>query len=169
MKTYLRLETPFEWVRVNGQTVEAFGQVPSLDDYPLQGDDEVIGVVSGEWLTTHQVTLPAKSKKQFNAALPYALEESISEDVDNMHFVCPVWKVGEPCNVMVVSKAKMLDWQALCNKHRLPITQLLPDHALVPFHDAADCSIALNHGQVLASQQGAVRVLALIKIFWMCG
>jgi len=158
MKIYLRLESPFEWVRVNGQKVEAFGEVPSLDDYPLSGDEEAVGIVSGEWITTHEVTLPAKSRKQFNIALPYALEDSISEDVDNMHFVCPNWKAGEPCDVMVVAKTKMLEWQALANKHRLPVAQLVPDYALVPFHDAAECSIALSEEQVLANSVRGVGV-----------
>lgn len=158
MKIYLRLEAPFEWARVNGQKVEAFGEVPSVSDYPVSADDDVIGIVSGEWVTTHQVTLPAKSRKQFNIALPYALEDSISEEVDNMHFVCPVWKVGEPCNVMVIAKSKMKEWQALANEYRLPISQLVPDFALVPFHDAAECSIALSGDQVLANSQNGVGV-----------
>lgn len=140
-------------MRISGQKVEAFGEVPSLAEYPVSKDDDVYGVVPGDWVTTHRVTLPAKSRKQFNIALPYALEESISEDVENMHFVCPDWKAGEECNVMVVSKAKMLEWQGLANEHRLPVQQLLPDYAMVPFHDAADCSIALTENNVLANQR----------------
>ena len=81
MKIYLKLEAPFEWVRVNGKQVDTFGEVPSLADYPIADDDDVIGVVAGEYVTTHKVNLPAKTRKQFNAALPYALEEFISEDV----------------------------------------------------------------------------------------
>lgn len=152
MKIYLRLEAPLEWVRVSGQKVEAFGEVTSLDEYPI-GDDDVYGVVSGDWVTTHRVNLPAQSRKQFNAALPYALEESISEDVENMHFVCPSWKAGEECNVLVVAKDKMREWQGLANQNQLPIERLLPDHALVPFHEAADCSIALNGDSVLANHR----------------
>jgi len=150
MKIYLRLEAPFEWVKTSSQKVEAFGEVTSLDEYPIKDDDEIIGVIPGEWVTTHQVSLPAKTRKQFSTALPYALEESISEDVENMHFVYPTWKPGEPCNVLVVAKAKMLQWQELANSHNLPIKQLVPDHVLVPFHDAAECSIALTDGQMLA-------------------
>ena len=154
MKIYISLEAPFEWVRIKGQKVDAFGEVASPEEYPL-GDEEVevIGVVPGEWVTTHQVLLPAKTRKQFSAALPYALEESISEDVENMHFVFPVWKPGESCNVSVVARSKMLEWQAVANEHRIPIQQLIPDHVLVPFHDAAECSVALSEEQILAHHQ----------------
>lgn len=158
MKIYLKLEPPFEWVRTSGNKVEAFGEVTSPDEYPLGEEDEIIGVVPGEWVTSHQVTLPAKSKKQFTAALPYALEEAISEDVENMHFVCASWKANAPSDVLVVAKAKMQQWQRFANEHRLPIDRLVPDHALLPFHDAAECSIAAHAEQVLARQKNGVAV-----------
>lgn len=152
MKIYLKLEPPYEWARVSANSVTAFGEVPSPGDYPI-GEEDVIGVVSGEWVTNHRVNLPAKTRKQFNAALPYSLEESISEEVENMHFICPNWKAGEESNVSVVAKSKMIEWQRLATEHRLPIKRLLPDHSLVPFHEAADCSIALVDGELLANHR----------------
>ncbi len=155
MKIYLNLEAPYEWARVSAKTVTAFGEVPSPADYPIDDEDEVIGVVSGEWVTSHQVNLPAKTRKQFNTALPYSLEEAISEDVENMHFVCPNWKAGEDVAVFVVAKNKMLEWKEVATDHRLPIKQLLPDYALLPFHDAADCSVALSeHGLLTHNRDG---------------
>jgi len=153
MKIYLKLEAPFEWVRVSAKTVLAFGEVPELGDYPIGEDEEVIGVVPGEWVTTHRVSLPAKTRKQFNAALPYSLEESISEEVENMHFICPTWKAGEEAKVSVVSKLKMLEWQRLATEHSLPVKQLVPDHSLVPFHEAADCSIVLIGDELLINHR----------------
>ncbi len=150
MKIYVKLEPPFEWARVQGNSVEAFGQVESLTEYPLGEDEEVIGVVPGEWVTTHTVNLPTKTRKQFNQALPFALEESISEDVSNMHFVCPNWRPAADVQVLSVSKEKMQYWQDLANDNRLPITQLLPDHALLPFHEAAEGSIAVSGDTVVA-------------------
>ncbi|MBX2848839.1 MAG: hypothetical protein KTR16_10995 [Acidiferrobacterales bacterium] len=151
MRTYIKLEAPFEWVRVDGKNVDAFGQVPSLDDYPLVDDNEVIGVVSGEWVTVQKVSIPAKTKKQFYAALPYALEEVLSEDVEDMHFVCPNWKSAEDCNVSIVSKQKMREWQRLANTHKLPIDRLVPDYDLLPFHDAAEYSLAQTGQQLLSN------------------
>ena len=158
MKIYLKLEAPFEWVRVNGKQVDAFGEVPSLADYPIADDDDVIGVVAGEYVTTHKVNLPAKTRKQFNTALPYALEDFISEDVENMHFICPNWKANKECFVYVVAKEKMLEWKALATKYRLPIEQLLPEYSLVPFHDAADYSLALCNEKILSHQRSGYGV-----------
>ncbi|MFT6032715.1 MAG: type II secretory pathway component PulL, partial [Arenicella sp.] len=36
---------------------------------------------------------------------------------------------------------------------RLPIRQLVPDHSLIPFHEAADCSLALVGNQLLANHR----------------
>lgn len=145
MKLYVRLEAPFEWVRVVGSRVEAFGEVPSPADYPLAEEDELIAVVPGKWVTCHLLNLPARNKRQFQAAVPYALEESVSEDIDALHFSCSQWKAGEELVVHVVAKDKMRYWQQLANDNQLPLDRLLPDHALLPFHDAAECTIALAH------------------------
>jgi len=153
MKIYLNLEAPYEWARVSAKTVTAFGEVPSPADYPIDDEDEVIGVVPGEWVTGHQVNLPAKTRKQFMTALPYSLEEAISEDVENMHFVCLNWKAGEDANVLVVAKQKMLEWKKVAIDNRLPIKQLLPDYALLPFHDAADCSVAISEQGLLTNNR----------------
>jgi len=170
MKTFIKLQPPLEWVRVDGKNVDAFGEVTSLEEYPVSDETELIGVVPGEWVTVHNVTIPAKSKKQFMLALPFALEEVLTEDVENMHFVCPNWKSGEDCKVMVVSKQKMREWQSLANKYKLPIEQLVPDHVLLPFHDASDYSLALSGKQLLTNQRngfGATLDVEFLDIWLM--
>ncbi len=169
MKIYVRLEAPFEWVRVAGAAVEAFGEVPSLADYPITADDEVIGVVPGEWVTTHLVNLPTKTRKQFNQALPFALEDTISEEISNIHFSCPDWKPATEVAVLSVAKDKMKSWQDLANDHRLPIAQLLPEYALLPYHEAADSSIALSERAVFAcnSDLGGVSIDDSLIDVWL--
>ena len=153
MKIYLRLEAPYEWARVNGNSVEAFGEVNALAEYPICDNEEVIGVVPGQFVTTHRISLPAKTKKQFNQALPYALEDSISEGVDNIHFICPKWKPADEVTVLCVAKERMRSWQSMATENRLPIAQLLPDYALLPFHEAAEGSICLSESGFIASHQ----------------
>ena len=153
MKLYVRLEAPYEWVRVNGSNVEAFGEVPSPSEYPLGDEEELVGVVSGEYVTTHRINSPAKSKRQFQLAVPYALEESISEDVEDLHFVNLQWKADQENTVYVVAKRKMFEWQTLANEHKLPIDTLVAEHSLLPFHEAAECSIALVNNLSSGDQQ----------------
>jgi len=163
MRIYLRLDAPYQWVRVDeskagiadGESkIDAFGEVQGIEDYILADGDEVVGVVSGDWVTTHQVDLPAKTKKMFSAALPYALEESISEDVENMHFIIPAWKAGEACQVLAMAKHKMQEWADLAHQYKLPITRLVADHALIPMHSSAQCSIVVDGDKLYARKEG---------------
>ena len=164
MNLYVRLEAPFEWVRVSGQRVEAFGEVANPAEYPLAEEDSIVGVVPGEWVTVHNVTSPARTKKQFLTALPYALEDAVAEDIDQLHFVCPNWQVNAASVVYVVSQAKMQHWQELANEALLPLDQLVPDYALLPLHDAAESTLGLTSNpqssdhQLLALQQWIGRI-----------
>jgi len=152
MKFYFRLEAPYEWVRVNEDAsgeqsrVDSYGEVNELAEYSFEAGDELVGLVSGEWVSSHNVELPAKTKKLFTAALPYALEESISEDVENMHFIIPDWKAGEACQVLAISKEKMQQWKSIIDEHRLPASKLIADHSLLPMHDVAECTFAVDDG-----------------------
>ena len=170
MKLFIRLEAPYEWVRVNNAQVESFGEVDSLDDYPTAQDAQVIGVVSGEWVANHQVSLPAKTRKLFNVALPYALEEAVSQDIDEVHLICTAWKAGAVNNVLVVAKSKMQEWLTLVNQHNLPVEQLLPDYLLLPFHDSAACSLAQTPHAIITHRndgQGASLDPELLDVWMM--
>lgn len=123
--------------------MDAFGEVANPADFPLGEEDELVGVVPGEWVTAHKVSLPAKNKRQFQAALPYALEEAVSEEIEHLHFSCSNWRAGEEVVVHVVANDKLSDWQQLANDSKLPLDRLVPDYALLPFHEAAESTIAL--------------------------
>ena len=97
---YISLEAPYEWVHAEGTRIEAFGEVPGLGDYPISGEETVVGVVPGEWVTSHLVTLPAKTRKQFNAAVPYALEELFAQDIEEVHFCVPEMAGRQPDNCL---------------------------------------------------------------------
>ncbi len=149
---FLRLEAPFEWAQAEGKRVEAFGEVPSLRDYPIEQEEEVVGVVPGEWVTAHRVSLPAKTRKQFNAALPYALEELFAEDVEDLHFVCPKWQADTEVTVYSVSKSKLAEWSSAALENAIPATQIVPDYALLPSHDVAEYSLAVNGDRALIAK-----------------
>ena len=170
MKIYVRLESPYEWVRVNGERVEAFGEVENISEFPIGDDESVIGVVPGEYVTAHRVSLPTKTKKQFNQALPFALEESLSEEVSEVYFVCPDWKPNSEVLVYSVARSKMLQWQTLANQNRIPIDQLLPEYMLLPEHEAADFSLAKVDDGLLAKQvrgDGIALDVELIDVWLM--
>ena len=138
--------------------IVAFGEVPGLGDYPISDEETVVGVVPGEWVTSHRVTLPAKPRKQFNSAVPYALEELFAEDIEQVHFVCPKWQADSQITVYSVAKSKLHEWASLAKAHSIPATRIIPDYALLPKHDVAECSLAISGDRALAQSEGGFGV-----------
>ncbi len=150
---FLNLEAPFEWVDAKGSRVEAFGEVPDSSNYPITEEEVVVGVVPGEWVTSHRIKIPAKTRKQFNAALPYALEELFAEDIEHLYFVCPKWQAETEVTVYSVAKSKLHEWSQICSLNSIPATRIIPDYALLPTHDVASCTLALVGERVLARSE----------------
>lgn len=142
MRLYFRIEPPYEWVRCENEKVESFGEVKSLDELPTnERVHDMVAVVPGEFVTIHKLNIPAKSKKQFTAAAPFALEENLVDNVEDLHFVPINWRLGEDVPVAVVDKVKMKTWHKLIKKNGWGVTALVPDYSLLPIHNAARSTV----------------------------
>ncbi|WP_127471105.1 type II secretion system protein GspL [Thiomicrorhabdus aquaedulcis] len=76
-----------------------------------------------------QVSVPGKRKADWQAALPYALEESLSQPIEQFHIVSFArdTHAGNTVFCAVVERQKMLTWQAGLNAAGLEHAQLVPD------------------------------------------
>ena len=70
----------------------------------------VIVLVPSVDLLSTSVHIPARSTAKIKAALPFALEENLAEDVEDLHFSVGQRQDGNRIPVVVVSDAKMADW-----------------------------------------------------------
>ena len=70
----------------------------------------VIVLVPSVDLLSTSVHIPARSTAKIKAALPFALEENLAEDVEDLHFSVGERQDGNRVPVVVVSDAKMADW-----------------------------------------------------------
>jgi len=73
------------------------------------GDREVIVLVPAAEVLTTSVDIPVKGAK-LQAALPYALEEYLAEDVEGLHFAAGSKRSTGRTPVSVVSHQRMEDW-----------------------------------------------------------
>ncbi len=100
------------------------------------------------WVPTEQVTLiqqfvPGRRKQDWLNALPYALEESLAEPVEGLHFVALNRNSAGLVDAAVVSKARMLNWVEQLQEMQL-------DHALL----VADCfQVELNPAVTVADSE----------------
>lgn len=95
----------FRWVlaveasRQTGSGPEALAE--ALEGREL---DELLLVVPGEDVLATRVSVPARARRQFEAALPYVVEEHLAEDVDGLHLASARTGTG-PAAVRVLRPA----------------------------------------------------------------
>lgn len=77
------------------------------------GDRKVIVLVPCAEILTTSVDIPVKGGARLHAALPYALEEFVAEDVDNLHFAAGSRRSSGRTPVSVVSREKIRGWLSL--------------------------------------------------------
>ncbi len=80
-----------------------------------------------------EVFVPGKRKSDWVSALPYALEESLSEPVENFHFVVLNRTQESMVSVAIVAHERIQAWIEHLSSVGLEHAQLIPDCFRVPF------------------------------------
>lgn len=172
MRTYISLQTPHHWVQVDraGKAVGS-GQADSLSsaEIPRSGA-MIVGVVPGGDVTVHNVDIPARQRSKLVAAVPYALEESLSTDIDALHFSVLKWSPGSPAVVAVCARDRMDQWLQDAADADLRLDAVVADFQLLPIHPQSRMTVAKNDsGDVsILDASGVAMVLDedMIEYWW---
>jgi general secretion pathway protein L len=97
------------------------------------GPDNVIAYIPGIDILLTRVNLPAGRKSQLRHALPYALEENLIDDVDDLHCALGPQIDNGKYVAAVTRHEKISYWHQLLLSTGLHIQALLPDFLLVPY------------------------------------
>lgn len=92
----------------------------------------VIWLAPSESILLTQVEIPNRTKKQLRKAVPYALEEELAEDVDNLHFALGAQNKNQATAVAVVSRELMRQWLDMLEQAGITSQRMLPDALLLP-------------------------------------
>jgi general secretion pathway protein L len=103
---------PVEWIRVddtgsrvgppaNGTLAEAAAQAV---------DRKVIVLVPAEDILTTHVQVPVRSGKRLLAALPFAMEEQVADDVENLHFAAGKRLADGSTPVAVINRQRIAEF-----------------------------------------------------------
>lgn len=88
----------------------------------------VIGMVPGHDVLTATVDLPIKSGARLRAAVPYALEDNLASDVEDLHFATGTNSPGGLIRVAVVAHELMEGWIARLHEAGIYPSRLVPDY-----------------------------------------
>ncbi len=114
--------------------------------------DVIVLVPSAEVLTT-SVDIPVRGGAKLQAALPYALEEFLADDVDKLHFAAGPKRSSGRTPVSVVSHERVAEWIDLLAEADIQATSLVADSyglARIP----GTISMLLTENQVFINDGG---------------
>lgn len=115
-------DTTVRWVLASDNEVaENCGKIRLAHAASLIQDRKVVILLPIEELFVTTVNVKTKNRKQLEKAIPFALEDDLAEDVEDLHFAIGQRTPAGDCPVLVISKAK-LDFliNILSSVHILP-------------------------------------------------
>jgi general secretion pathway protein L len=107
-----------------------------------------------------EARLPARHTRHLRQAVPFAIEEQLSDDVERLHFaLAPKRNADGAQPVAVVARARMQDWLARLNAAGIHAQSLIPETLAVPVEDGTWSLLLDEQGGLLRT--GAARGHAL--------
>ncbi|NOR41482.1 MAG: type II secretion system protein GspL, partial [Gammaproteobacteria bacterium] len=91
---------------------------------------------------------PGRNRKKLLQAAPYALEEQLSEDVEQLHFAIGVELDDGSWQVAVINKQRMETLMAALAEAGLDVQQVIPEQLAVPLSAEGD-SVLIDHDMAI--------------------
>lgn len=126
--------------------VEDAGELGKLTEHAQNRDVRVL--VPSCDVTMKTVPLPGKFNRQLQTALPFMLEDDLTEDVDQLFFAIgdKTTIEGKPAiEVAIVARQLMQDWLSWLSAAQIHSNVFVPDALCLPFNENGTCGIELNH------------------------
>lgn len=123
-------EQPVEWIAVddNGTRRGEPGSGSLADASAATAARPVIVLVPATDVLTTTVNIPVRGGPRLNAALPFALEESLADDVDTLHFAAGARRESGLRPVAVVAQDKIVGWLQLLTDAGIDPVRLVPEN-----------------------------------------
>lgn len=150
------LDQPIYWLVWSSQEQEIIASGELADASQLEslnertGHHNVIALVPSSDVFLKWLELPPKAGRKALAAIPFMLEDDLSEDIAEQFFALGE-KQGDKQAVAVISHNKMIEWLEAIKLANLHCTKMLPDILALPHQQDCWAMLALNQ-QVLVRQ-----------------
>jgi general secretion pathway protein L len=163
MKLFISLDAPHKWVILSSKgQVKDSGVVTELENYRIpKSVEQVIGVARGETIACHSVRIPGKRRRHIESALPYALEDRLTEDVEDIHFKLLSWQVDDLAYAAVVSRKQVLHWINGFRNFGVYLDAIIPDYLLLPQQPKGGITIAKTARETYSIRTGRYQGLSL--------
>lgn len=104
-----------------------------LETASLEGNDELILFANGNAVTVLSAVLPARSDRELRQAAPFAIEDDIGSDLDDIHiaFGAKPSDTAQPRTLLITSRDQMDQWLALASSIPAKSVRIIPEQILV--------------------------------------
>ncbi|WP_018949119.1 type II secretion system protein GspL [Thioalkalivibrio sp. ALMg11] len=134
----LGADTPLRlrWLRLrrNGALADQGEAAPDELRTLLAADDHAVALLPGERAPLHRVFVPGKSGRVRRRALPFALEDRLSEDLEQLRIVAGP-RHGSETLAGVVAQRDLECWEDWLHEHGIRVSHMIPDLALLRSQD----------------------------------
>lgn len=97
----------------------------------------VVVIVPGSDVLLSEVNLAIRQPAKLLQAVPYALEEQLAEDPDDLHFAIGTRTADGRTPVAIVAKKKLDAWLAPFRAARVELAAVVPETLCIPYQAAA--------------------------------
>lgn len=91
----------------------------------------------GEAVILTRATVPGRNRATRLKAIPYLLEESLADEVENLHFAVGNGPLGSSVAVAAIRHDVLAGWLERCHGAGLTLGAVVPEPLLLPFCDTA--------------------------------
>lgn len=139
-------ETPAAWspafraswlVLENGRPLGNIMRGDLSTALPLANGAQVVVTIPTEDILLLDVTLPGRNRKKLVNAVPYAVEDQLIDEVDELHFALSQQTVAGKYSVAVIDHQHMAGWQQVLSQAGLQAHAMVPDALALPHKDRA--------------------------------
>ncbi|NOX43716.1 MAG: type II secretion system protein GspL [Gammaproteobacteria bacterium] len=121
----------------------------SLDEISGQvAGHKIVVIIPGNDVTLSSALVPTQNKKRLMTALPFALEDQLVSDVEDLHFALGGRNDEGETNCAVVDRDKMDNWVAKLKEFGIQANFIIPDILAVPFVNGS-WSLLVDENNVL--------------------
>jgi len=123
-------ERSADWIVVDGNGARRSPPVtgPLAAAAKDVGDRSVIVLVPASSVLTTAVDIPIKAGARLRAALPFALEEQLADDVENLHFASGQRADNGLLTASVVAHSQMREWLSILEDAGIEAARMIPEN-----------------------------------------
>jgi general secretion pathway protein L len=138
-------DDPISWASFDANGVLLASQVQtSLSTIPT-GNRSVVVLLPSTDIVLTQADIPSKQWQRVLQAVPYALEEQLAEDIDNLHFALGKRDTMGSIAVAIIAHHQMVNYLQQLKAINLTPTLLIPDILAVPQPQQGWGLLPINH------------------------